>query len=153
MHRRARIAQNGEPAFAHRREAMTHQPRRPDRDRARAAPGHRGGVHVRAIGEIEGHRFSTLGFDVRNARAGTTTHAHPLIRSTLLTTVLPRSCDRIVFRCLMSQTSRSISISRKSEACGTKSILSILPPVSPIVVAITPSAPGSFNTVTAIWVG
>ena len=51
----ARIARRRQPAFAHDRQAVARQPRRPQRFGVRAAHRHAGDVHVRAVGEIERH--------------------------------------------------------------------------------------------------
>ena len=52
----------------------------------------------------------------------------------------------------MSRTCRSMTKRRKSAPLGEVTTASILAPYSPIVVAITPSAPGSFKSVSTIWV-
>jgi hypothetical protein len=53
----ARVASDRRIAFARDHEPVPRQAGDPDRSRRRAALGHRGDVHVRAVGEIEGHRF------------------------------------------------------------------------------------------------
>ena len=52
----------------------------------------------------------------------------------------------------MSRTCRSMTNRRKSAPLGEVATESILAPFSPMVVAITPSAPGSLSSVTTIWV-
>src|SRR6478609_2507241 len=78
---------------------------------------------------------------------------YPFTRSTLFTTSLRLNDAIIPLSCFRSNTSKSMTSSRKSGERSTKVSLSILAPCSPITLATVPSVPGSLIAVTTNCAG